>query len=84
MMPANAANLQLVGKFAFNTKADPSKTTCTKVTAHIASQLKCQSTGLSSGKTALLCSTAGGADGYLIFDTKNACDSERNDESAAE
>lgn len=88
--PAGAADLRLAGKFAFETDVNPDKASCARLTQAAASRLasppyRCESTPLSSGKTGLLCSRPpGGRGGYMVFDTKAACDSERKDEANAE
>lgn len=88
--PADAKDLRLAGKFAFQTDGNLDKASCTRLTEATASRLasrlyRCESTPLSSGKTALLCSRPpGGRGGYMVFDTKAACDSERNDEANAD
>lgn len=88
-VPASADNPRLAGKFTFRTDASLDKASCTQLTPATASRLalapyRCESTRLSSGKTALLCSGPGGRGGYMVFDTKAACDSERKDEANAE
>ena len=88
--PAGAKDLQLAGKFAFQTDGNLDKATCTRLTQATASRLssrpyRCERTRLSSGKTALLCSRPpGGRGGYMVFDTKAECDSERKDQANAE
>lgn len=87
--PASAGDPRLAGSFAFRTDANPDKAPCTRLTQATASRLasppyRCESTPLSSGKTALLCSRPGGRGGYLVFGTKAACESERKDEASAE
>lgn len=89
MVPAKADNAKVLGKFAFRTDANLSKTSCTRITAQTASKIasasyRCESTPLSSGKKALMCSAPGGRGGYLIFDTMLSCESERKDEAVAE
>ena len=87
--PAGAADTRLAGKFAFRTDANPDKVSCARLTPATASRLAsppymCESTPLSSGKTALSCSRPGGSGSYLVFDTKAACESERKDQEVAE
>lgn len=88
-VPAVADSPRLAGKFAFETDVNPVKASCTRLARVTASRLssppyRCQSTPLSSGKSALLCSRPpGGRGGYMVFDTKAACESERKDEAAA-
>ena len=87
--PAEAADPRLAGKFAFRTDVNLEKASCTRLTPATASRLAspsygCETASLSSGKTALLCSRPGGRSGYLVFDTKAACESERKDEAVAE
>ena len=88
-MPATADVPKLAGKFAFRTDLKLDQTACVKLTAKDAAQIaaqgyKCESAPLSSGQRALLCSAPNGKRGYMIFDAKKACDSERKDEAAAE
>ena len=88
--PAGAKDLRLAGKFAFQTDVNLDKASCTRLEQAMASRLasppyRCESTALSSGKTALLCSRPpGGRGGYMVFDTKAACESERKDKANAE
>ena len=87
--PAGADDSVLAGKFAFRTDVSLDKASCAPLTPATASRLasppyRCESTPLSSGKTARLCSRPGGRGGYLVFGTKAACESERKDEAAAE
>jgi hypothetical protein len=88
--PAGANELRVAGKFAFQTDSNLNKASCTRLTEATASRLasppyRCESTPLSSGKTALLCSRPpGGRGGYMVFETKAACDSERKDQANAE
>jgi hypothetical protein len=87
---ASADDLRLAGKFAFQTDVNLDNASCTLLTQATASRLasppyRCESTPLSSGKTALLCSRSpGGRGGYMVFNTKAACESERKDQAAAE
>ncbi|MET3355542.1 UNVERIFIED_ORG: hypothetical protein ABID33_003464 [Xanthobacter viscosus] len=89
-VPAGAKDLQLAGKFAFPTDGNLEKASCVRLTQATALRLasspyQCERTPLSSGKTALLCSRPpGGRGGYMVFDTKAACDSERKDQANAE
>src|SRR3712207_1972864 len=86
---AGAKDLRLAGKFAFQTDGNLDKASCARLTQAMASRLasppyRCESTPLSSGKTALLCSRPpGGRGGYMVFDTSAACDSERKDQANA-
>ena len=88
--PAGGKDLRLAGKFAFPTDGNLDRASCARLTEATASRLasppyRCESTPLSSGKTALLCSRPpGGRGGYMVFDTKAACDSERKDQANAE
>lgn len=87
---ARADDLRLAGRFAFQTDVNPDKASCTRLTQAMASRLasppyRCENTPLSSGQTALLCSRPpGGRGGYMVFNTKAACESERKDQAAAE
>ena len=87
---AGAEDLRLAGKFAFQTDIKPDRASCARLTQTLESRLasppyRCERTPLSSGKTALLCSRPpGGRGGYMVFDTKAACDSERKDQANAE
>ena len=88
--PASADGPQLAGKFAFPTDGNLDKASCTRLTQAMASRLasppyRCETERLSSGKTGLLCSRPpGGRGGYMVLDTKAACDSERKDQANAE
>lgn len=87
LSPAGAAP-NLAGKFAFRIEGDLEKASCAKLTKAIASRLakapyKCESTRVESGKTALICSNPDGR-GYVIFDTKAACEAQREEEAVAE
>lgn len=87
---ARADDLQLAGKFAFQSDINLEKASCSRLSQATASRLasppyRCESTPLSSGKTALLCTRPpGGRGGYMVFNTKAACESERKDQAAAE
>lgn len=88
--PTGADDLRFAGKFAFRTDANLEKESCARLTRETASRLashpyRCETTPLSSGKTALLCSrSANGRGSYMVFDTKAACESERKDQANAE
>lgn len=85
--PASAAS-GLAGKFAFRIDGDLDKASCAKLTQAMASRLakapyRCESTRVESGQTALVCTRPDGR-GYLIFNTKAACESQREEEAVAE
>lgn len=90
---AGAASIDtLKGKFAFLWTSDPSKVKCIAVDDELLAKFKskqwrCDLTGTnatSAGAKARSCRKASTEDEYLIFDTRKACEEERQTQEAAE
>lgn len=91
--PAHADGIDVLrGKFAFNWLNDPAKAKCMKVDGKLLSDFKsaryhCDlkaNTNSSSGASSRTCTQIPRNKEYLIFDTKYACDEERDTQASNE
>jgi hypothetical protein len=90
---AHAAGIDVLrGKFAFNWLNDPAKAKCIKVDGKLLSEFKsaryhCDlkaNSNSSSGASSRTCTQIPRNKEYLIFDTKHACDEERDTQASNE
>ncbi len=91
--PAQADGIDVLrGKFAFDWLHDPAKTKCVKVDGKLLSEFKsaryhCDlkaNSNSSSGASSRTCMQIPRNKEYLIFDTRHACDEERDTQASNE
>ncbi len=91
--PAHADGIDVLrGKFAFDWFHDPAKAKCVKVDGKLLSDFKSShyhcdlkaNTNSSSGASSRTCTQIPHDKEYLIFDTKRACDEERDTQASNE
>lgn len=91
--PAQAGGIDVLrGKFAFDWLHDPAKAKCIKVDGKLLSEFKSaryhcdlkENTNSSSGASSRTCTQIPHNKEYLIFDTKQACDEERDTQASNE
>lgn len=90
---AQAGELDVLkGKYAFNWRADPALTKCTKIAGPLFSEIKSKrfrcdlkpKSNTSTDVPARTCSEGENGKEYLIFDSKKACEDERETQASNE
>ena len=93
IVPAQAGGLDVLrGKFAFDWFHDPAKAKCVKVAEHLLNEFKSKryrcdlslQKNTSTEVGARVCTTVPQNKEYLIFDTKQQCDDERETQASNE
>jgi hypothetical protein len=86
---AQAAESQVVGKWALNTSDAPNKLRCFKVGSSLAKQITsapyaCENEGAPTGSTALSCSAPKTKARYIVYGSASDCKAARDTISTAE
>jgi hypothetical protein len=89
LLPAQAAERQVVGKWALNTSDAPNKLHCFKIGSSLAKQITsapyaCENEGAPTGSTALSCSAPKTKAIYIVYDSASDCKAARDTISTAE